>query len=156
MTLRIPADLSQLSHEQKDALIATLLTRIDALAAQVAALQAENAALSARVAELEAKLTQPPKTPDNSSIPPSRGQKRNRPAKMKREGPRVGSLGRQGGGRRLAHEPDQFVIAKPAHCRHCGTALVAGDHVLQGRYDKVDPGLRRGRLCRRCGQSSRG
>jgi transposase len=91
MTLRIPADLSQLPHEQKDALIATLVARIDELAAQVAALQVENAALSARVAELEAKLRQPPKTPDNSSMPPSRGQKRNQSAKMKREGPRLGA-----------------------------------------------------------------
>jgi transposase len=38
----------------------------------------------------------------------------------------------------LAHEPDQFVTAKPAHCCHCGTALTAGDHVLHGRYDKID------------------
>ena len=31
-------------------------------------------ALAARVAELEAKLGLPPKTPDNSSLPPSKGQ----------------------------------------------------------------------------------
>ncbi|MGH7053145.1 MAG: IS66 family transposase, partial [Stellaceae bacterium] len=99
---------------------------IDELAAQVAALQTENAALSARVAELEAKRQQPPKTPDNSSTPPARGQKGNRPAKVKREGPRAGRLGRHGGGRRLAHEPDQFVTAKPAHCRHCGTPFGPG------------------------------
>ncbi|MBF0333377.1 MAG: hypothetical protein HQL40_06980, partial [Alphaproteobacteria bacterium] len=49
-------DLSQLSHEQKDALIYALLDRVDALVAEVAALRAENAALKARVAELEAKL----------------------------------------------------------------------------------------------------
>ena len=35
------------------------------------------AALQSRVAELEAKLSEPPKTPDNSSLPPSRGQKAN-------------------------------------------------------------------------------
>ncbi len=29
--------------------------------------------LAARVAELEARLGQPPKTPDNSSLPPPRG-----------------------------------------------------------------------------------
>ncbi|MGH9770530.1 MAG: IS66 family transposase [Candidatus Acidiferrales bacterium] len=138
MIPRVPADLSQLSPEQKDALIIALLARIEGLAAQVAALQAENAALSARVAELEARLGQPPKTPDNSGTPPSRGQKRNQPARVKREGPRAGSLGRQGGGRKLAAEPDQFVTATPTHCRHCGTVLQAGDHVLHGRYDKID------------------
>ena len=36
-------------------------------------------ALNARVAALEAKLNIPPKTPDNSSLPPSTGQKSNRP-----------------------------------------------------------------------------
>jgi transposase len=138
MMPRVPSDLSQLSPEQKDALILALLARIEALAAEVAALQAENAALSARVAELEAKLTAPPKGPDNSSTPPSRGQKGNRPAKAKREGPRAGSLGRKGGGRMLAAEPDQFVTAKPARCHQCGAALGAGDHVLHGRYDKID------------------
>ena len=45
-------------------------------------------ALDARVAALEAKLGQPPKTPDNSSLPPSRGQKANRAErrKLKRKG----------------------------------------------------------------------
>jgi transposase len=131
-------DLSQLSHEQKDALIYALLDRVDALVAEVAALKAENAALTARVAQLEAKLNEPPKTPDNSSTPPSKGQKANRDAKTKRTGPRAGSVGRKGGGRALAEEPDQFVTAKATSCRHCGTALDDGDHVLHGRYDKID------------------
>jgi transposase len=56
MTLRIPADLSPLSHEQKDALIGALLAEIEAQ-------KVANAALSARITELEAKLQQPPKTP---------------------------------------------------------------------------------------------
>ena len=57
----------------KDALIAALLERIEVLMAQNAALIAENVRLAARVAELEAKLGLPPKTPDNSSLPPSKG-----------------------------------------------------------------------------------
>jgi uncharacterized protein involved in exopolysaccharide biosynthesis len=66
-------------------LVASLLARIDQLVAQVAArderiaeLLAQVKALNARIAELEAKLGGPPKTPDNSSLPPSRGQKPNR------------------------------------------------------------------------------
>ena len=35
-------------------------------------------------------------------------------------------------------EPDQLVSAKAASCRHCGTALCEDDHVLHGRYNKVD------------------
>jgi transposase len=44
--------------------------RIDELLVQVKA-------LNARIAELEANCGGPPKTPDNSSLPPSRGQKAN-------------------------------------------------------------------------------
>jgi hypothetical protein len=59
-----PPDLAD-----KDALIAKLLARIEAL--------------MARVAELEAKLGLPPKTADNSSVPPSKGQKPSEPATPK-------------------------------------------------------------------------
>ena len=67
-------DLTQLSDAQKDALIQALL-------AQLAAAQETIAELRERVGELEAqlaKLTRPPKTPDNSSKPPSQGQKQGR------------------------------------------------------------------------------
>jgi len=40
-------------------------------------LVAQNKALLVRIAELEAEHDKPPKTPDNSSLPPSRGQKGN-------------------------------------------------------------------------------
>lgn len=117
-----PSHLRKLSEAEKDALILT---------------QAETIArLTARVAELEAKLKQPPKTPDNSSTPPSQGQKANRPEK--REGPRKGSLGREGGGRRLAEEPDQIVVAKATACAHCHSPLGEANQRLQARYDKID------------------
>jgi transposase len=63
-------DLSQLSHAEKDALILALWRRLDA---------AER-----RIAELEAKLAEPPKTPDNSSVPPSKGTMRRRRGGMAR------------------------------------------------------------------------
>ncbi len=124
-------DLSQLTHEEKDALIRALWAQVQALTVQVQT-------LVARVAELEAKLNVPPKTPDNSSLPPSRGQKPNRPEKGKRHGPRPGSLGRMGGGRALAAMPDEIVSAKPVRCAHCQAALAETDQVLHGRYDKID------------------
>jgi len=62
-------DLSQLTHDEKDALIRALWAQVQALTAQVQT-------LVARVAELEARLEAPPKTPDNSSLLPSRGQSR--------------------------------------------------------------------------------
>jgi transposase len=117
-------NLDHLSHAEKDALIR--------------ALWAQAQGLTARVAALEARLGEPSKTPDNSSLPPSKGQKPNQPEKAKRVGPRTGSLGRHGGGRPLADEPDETVTAKPACCTHCQAALAEADQVLHGRYDKID------------------
>ena len=117
-------DLSQLSQTEKDALIVALWRRLQA---------AER-----RIAELEAKLGEPPKTPDNSSLPPSKGQKANRPEKAARNQPRAGSLGRKGGGRPLARDPDTTVTAKAIRCVHCQATLGDADQVLHGRYDKID------------------
>jgi len=119
---RLP-DLSSLSQEQKDALIHALWAQLQGLRAQVESLAPEVTRLRSRVAELEAKLGQPPKTPDNSSLPPSQGKKANRGDKAPRSGPRQGSLGRQGGGRFLAEAPDETVTASPSRCAHCETVL---------------------------------
>ena len=127
---RLP-DLSSLSHDEKDVLI-------HALWAQVQALTAQATTLAARVVELEARLDVPPKTPDNSSLPPSRGKKPNREDQPGRTGPRQGSLGRQGGGRRLAEVPDETVTARPSRCAHCQAALAEADLTLTARFDKVD------------------
>src|SRR3990172_684305 len=81
--------------------------------------------LAARVAELEARLGQPPKTPDNSSLPPSRGAKANtppRPQGLRREA----SVGRAGGGRRLHADPDAGVTAGARGCPHRPATPAAG------------------------------
>jgi len=117
-------DLNHLSHAEKDALIR--------------ALWAEVQSLTTRVADLETRLGEPSKTPDNSSLPPSKGQKPNQPENAKRIGPRKGSLGRKGGGRPLACDPDETVTAKVPACTHCHAALSDADQVLHGRYDKID------------------
>ena len=117
-------DLSRLTEAEKDALILALFDRLGAMEREIAA--------------LKAKLGEPPKTPDNSSLPPSKGQKPNRADKSRREGPRQGSLGRKGGGRPLSRAPDETITAKPACCVHCRTPFADSDHVLHGRYDKVD------------------
>ena len=117
-------DLNHLSHAEKDALIRALWAQVQGL--------------TARVAALEAKLNEPSKTPDNSSLPPSKGQKPNQPEKARRIGPRQGSLGRKGGGRPLACDPDETVTAKAVACAHCQSALSDADQVLHGRYDKID------------------
>lgn len=112
-------ELSRLSDEEKDALILALLER---------------------VAALEAKLNQPPKTPTNSSLPPSRGQKANRPPRpnkprRKRKGPGVT--------RALAPDPDRVVDCHAQTCAHCGTAVTAETQRLRHAYDHIDlPPLR--------------
>ncbi len=120
-------DLSKLTHAEKDALILTLLARLDEAHKLIAELRA-------RIDD----LSRPGKTPENSSVPPSKGQKPNRPDKARREGPRKGSLGRPGGGRALTAEPDEVVVAKPMRCRHCQAAFSDADRMLEARYDKID------------------
>ena len=117
-------NLSQLSHAEKDALILALWQRLET---------AEQ-----RIAELETKQNEPTKTPDNSSVPSSKGNKPNQPEKTKRSGPRQGSVGRKGGGRPLACDPDETVTAKVITCMHCQAGLTEADQVLHGRYDKID------------------
>jgi hypothetical protein len=77
-------DLTALSPAAKDALILALSARLDAALKLIAELQL-------RIDE----LTRPGKTPGNSSLPPSKGQKPNQPQKPHRTGPRAGSLGRK-------------------------------------------------------------
>jgi transposase len=126
-------------------LVASLLARIDLLIGQIAAkderideLTAQNKALLARVAELEAKLGGPPKTPDNSSVPPSRGQKANaEPAANKKK-----RKGRPGVARQLAENPDQTRRFYAGQCA-CGTALGEAGQELAKEYDHIDiPPLR--------------
>src|ERR1700730_11460090 len=59
-------------------------------------------------------------------------------SKAKRVGMRQASVGRKGGGRPLACDPDETVTAKAIACAHCQSALTDVDQVLHGRYDKID------------------
>lgn len=105
---------------------ASLLGRIDELLSQ-------NKALLARIAELEAKLGTPPKTPDNSSLPPSRGQKANveaPPHKRQRKG-------RPGVARELSPNPDATRNIAAERCA-CGTTLDEDGQQLARAYDHID------------------
>ena len=114
----------------RDALLA--LSKDD-LIALILAQAAQISALTARVAELEAKLAAPPKTPDNSSLPPSKGQKANCP-----DHPKVPRRGRPGVARALAEDPDHVVEATLAACPHCAHPLAAADQPDVHAYDHID------------------
>src|SRR5271168_5427510 len=69
-----PEKIESLADDVKP-LVLALLRQNSVLTVRVNDLLAQNKALLARIADLEAKHGKPPKTPDNSSLPPSRGQK---------------------------------------------------------------------------------
>src|SRR5215471_5646158 len=116
-----PPDSRSESAERKDAVIATLLSRVDELLARVAALERENAvlrdenvALRKRVGELEAKLGLPPKTPDNSSTPPSAGHKASEEENRKAKGkPHAGAH------RPLHAKSTRRLDMRAERCQHC-------------------------------------
>jgi len=136
-----PPDLKKLTPEQKDELILELWAMVQVQAAQIAALMKRIGEQDREIAGLKAKLGEPPKTPDNSSVPPSKSFKANKKkdeGKVERTGVRKGSLGRKGGGRLLAQNPDETIIAKAKRCCHCEAELNDADQKLQSRYDKIE------------------
>jgi len=125
-----PADLRQLSHTAKDALIL-------ALSAQLTAAQQLIASQAARIGDLEARLdelTRPPKTPDNSSKPPSQGQKQYRPA----PDARPARKSRPGVGRTLHPNPDRVVDARLAACPKCQAAFPEAAQTPQQVYERIE------------------
>jgi transposase len=77
-----PNEINSLNAETLKGLVLSLLGKIDDLHAHNKELLENNEALLARIdellariAELEGRAGKPPKTPSNSSAPPSRGQK---------------------------------------------------------------------------------
>jgi len=106
----------------------------DELIARVLAQAAQIEELTRRIGELEARLGGPPKTPDNSSLPPSQGRKPNRAerrAAKKRKG-------RPGVFRALAPNPDRIVASVAEHCPHCEHTLTAADQVGFHAYDHIE------------------
>lgn len=90
-------------------------------------------ALAERVAELEArlaKLESPPKTPTNSSVPPSQARKPNRAERRgKKRGPKRGHAGTS----RQRAVPDATLTCRPTTCRGCAALLPPEGQRLIGR-----------------------
>jgi transposase len=147
-----PEALDSLSKQELIALVLALMEQIQ----QLRGLAEQNAALAARVAELEARRNIPPKTPGNSSLPPSKGQKANHPEKAKKE-----RKGRPGVARKLAENPDHVREVFADACPECGKAASPGDQPEVHAYDHIDlpeikPVVTRVHLhsgtCRHCGK----
>ena len=128
-----PEKIDSLADDVKS-MVAELLRQNSGLTARVDELVTQNKALLARIAELEAEHGKPPKTPDNSSLPPSRGQKGNvaEPTRVKKA-----RKGRPGAARALAENPDATRDIYAERCA-CGAALAEAGQELARAWDHVD------------------
>ena len=142
-------DLSKLTMAEKDTLILSLLPLVGQLQAALA-----------RTAELEARLAlleKPPKTPDNSSLPPSKGQK----TSQLPDGRKPPRKSRPGFGRELEPNPNRIVDRLLDTCPRCAAAWPTEPQTPQQVYDHMElppikPDVTRVRLfggqCACCGE----
>ena len=126
----LPAS-AQLSHPEKDALIAALTARLALADARIAAQDARIAALEARLNE----LTRPPKTPGNSSNPPSQGQKPDLPGPATDRPPRKS---RPGVGRTLHPNPDRTIDKLLTTCPRCEAIFPEASQTPQQVYERIE------------------
>jgi transposase len=115
-------DLASLSREQ---LIEIILAQAGVIAR-----------LAKRVEDFEAKLGQPPKSSDNSSVPPSQSRKpsseTSRPRGKRRRKARAGSH------RRLDPNPTQTFAFKTSCCPHCQGDVSGVPQRLCEAYDHLE------------------
>jgi transposase len=114
-------DLSELDEAAKDALILSLIDMVNRLEAEAAA--------------LKAKLGLPAKTPDNSSVPPSRGSKPCGPAIA---GKRATGKPHGGVARQLCEHPTAVRQERMAACPSCGAGLAGAAQEPWLIYDHVE------------------
>ncbi len=104
MTRLTSDNLRDLSREDLIALVLQLAERLERLETEVA------------------QLKRPATTSHNSSQPPSRDQKTNKP-KSKRRRHRGAKAGHAKAERPLSETPDQVLEVRPSECAHCGQDL---------------------------------
>ena len=136
-------DRAALESLDKETLVRLVLAQAETIATQAAiiaeqgrqivALTARVGELTAHVAELEAKLGLPRKTPDNSSTPPSRGQKPSAPAPDTHK-----RKAHPGAHRPLHPDPTHKRDAMAASCPHCGADVSATPQGPRESYDHIE------------------
>src|SRR5215210_3679672 len=115
-------DRAGLDELDREALIAIILRQQETIERLVA-----------DAAELKAQIGQPPKTPGNSSVPPSVGFKANRAERRSRKR----RPGHDGISRRR-QQPDVIVRCRPTICEGCGEPLPLGGQRRVGRSQVVE------------------
>jgi len=103
----------------------------------IAALSRQIEMLTTRVAELEAKLVLPPKTPDNSSTPPSRGHKPSEEPAIgsERKSPRKAHPGAH---RPLHPNPTTRRDVLAPSCQHCSADVSSVPQMTCEAYDHIE------------------
>jgi len=119
-------DRSALDSLDKEALIRLILAQAETIGR-----------LTKRVAELEAKLNLPKKTPDNSSTPPSKGQKPagDVPGKAESGRPRQPHKGAH---RPLHPNPTKKREIPACACQHCGADVSQRAQLACEAYDHIE------------------
>jgi len=108
--------LGRLSREE---LLEVIRRQQEELAEREAAIERRDEMIRELKEELS-PFRRPAKTPENSSVPPARGQKANRAAgRRRRHGPKRGHVGAS----RVRSEPDVVVACRPSACDGCGEPL---------------------------------
>ena len=137
-----PEGIDSFNAKTLKGLVLSLLARIDELAGQNNSLQVridqlleQINTLLARIAELEGRSGKPPKSPTNSSLPPSSGQKANVADKSDRK--KKCRKGRPGVARELCPNPDVTRDIFAERC-DCGTKLDPAGQVLAHAYDHIE------------------
>jgi transposase len=122
-------DRAAVDSLDREGLIGIVLTQFET----IERLKAQNAALQAEIAELRARLDLPPKTPDNSSLPPSKGQKPSvfAEARAKRR-PHAGAH------RPLHPHPTQRRDVLAQACPHCGFDVSQSGQKPCETYDRIE------------------
>jgi transposase len=117
------ADLESLDREQLMEIILAQSEMIDQL--------------MKRVSDLEAKLNLPPKTPGNSSVPPSHGRKASgaEPSAPVSRRRRKGHIGSHRG---LHPQPTRTLEMKASSCQHCGAQVSDTSQKLCEAYDHIE------------------
>jgi transposase len=131
--------LDRLSREE---LLELLAQQAAVIGRQQAELTEREAAIERRdekIRALEEELAQfrrPAKTPENSSVPPSRGLQatRGQGRRRRKQGPRRGHVGVS----RVRSEPDVVVECRPRRCAGCGEALPRTGGRRVGRSQVTD------------------
>jgi transposase len=120
-----PANLEELSREELISLLLAQAEQMAAFQAMIVQLQTDNEALRIKLE----KLQKPPTSSSNSSQPPSRDQKRNKPANRpkRKHGPPPGHVKYE---RRWVAEPDRIVPLRVTDCPVCQTDLETAPAVL--------------------------